>query len=69
MAAMICKRPPHRGQCSENEARHQEKRRIMLLDLKHLFDLWVEHYAKIPDPERSLLPLKAVWFLALSDAG
>jgi restriction system protein len=54
---------------AENEARHQEKRRIMLLDLKQLFDLWVEHYAKIPDPERSLLPLKPVWFLALGDAG
>lgn len=54
---------------AESEARHQEKRRIMLLDLKQLFDLWVEHYVKIPDPERSLLPLKPVWFLALSSGG
>jgi hypothetical protein len=35
----------------------------MLLDLKRLFDLWVEHYEMIPDVERGLLPLKAVWFL------
>lgn len=54
---------------STNEARHQEKRRIMLVDLKQLFDLWVEHYAKIPDAERRLLPLKPVWFLSLNDAG
>lgn len=54
---------------AQNEARHQEKRRVMLVDLKQLFDLWVEHYARIPDPERGLLPLKAVWFLSPRDAG
>jgi len=54
---------------AESEARHQEKRRLMLLDLKQLFDLWVEHYGDIPESERSLLPLKPVWFLALADAG
>lgn len=54
---------------AENEARHQEKRRIMLLDLKRLFDLWIEHYEKVPDLERALLPLKAIWFLSPRDAG
>jgi len=54
---------------AEIEARHQEKRRIMLVDLKQLFDLWVEHYARIPDSERGLLPLKAVWFLTSRDVG
>jgi restriction system protein len=50
-----------------NEARHQEKRRLMLLDLEKLFDLWSEHYERIPERERRLLPLKPVWFLSLSD--
>lgn len=52
---------------AESEARNRENRRLMLIDLKQLFDLWVEHYAKIPDPERRLLPLKPVWFLSPSD--
>ena len=49
---------------AEKEAREQEKRRITLLDLQGLFDLWVEHYDSIPDAERSLLPLRFVPFLA-----
>jgi restriction system protein len=53
---------------ASNEARQQERRRIMLVDLERLFDLWVEHYSKVPDPERGLLPLKPVWFLLPSDA-
>lgn len=46
------------------EAREQEKRRITLLDLQDMFDLWVEHYDSIPDVERSLLPLRFVPYLA-----
>ena len=49
---------------AEKEAREQEKRRITLLDLQDLFNLWVEHYDSIPDAERSLLPLRFVPFLA-----
>jgi len=49
---------------TEKEAREQEKRKITLLDLQDLFDLWVEHYDSIPDAERSLLPLRFVPFLA-----
>lgn len=49
---------------AEDEARRQERRRIMLLDLKRLFDLWVEHYEKIPEDKRRLLPLKPVYYLA-----
>jgi restriction system protein len=52
---------------AENEARSQEKRRIMLLDAERLFDLWVEHYSDIPEEQRSLLPLRTVRFLAPSD--
>jgi restriction system protein len=42
----------------------QERRRIMLLDSKRLFDLWVENYEAIPEQARSLLPIRAVWYLA-----
>jgi restriction system protein len=49
---------------AEGEARHQEKRRIMLIHLERLFDLWVEHYQRIPEESRALLPLRAVHFLA-----
>jgi restriction system protein len=48
---------------AEDEARRQEKRRLMLVDLKRLFDLWVEHYHRIPETQRRLLPLRPVYFL------
>lgn len=48
---------------AESEVRRQEKRRIMLIDLKRLFDLWTEHYEKIPDAQKRLLPLRAVYYL------
>jgi len=47
--------------------RAQEKRRLMLLDLRRLFDLWVEHYDRIPEEHRRLLPLRAIHFLAPSE--
>lgn len=49
---------------AEDEARRQEKRRIMLIDLKRLFDLWTEHYDQIPEAQRRLLPLRPVYYLA-----
>jgi restriction system protein len=49
---------------AEGEARNQEKRRVMLLDLRRFFDLWVEHYEQIPEVNRRLLPLRPVYFLA-----
>ena len=49
---------------AELEVRTQEKRKLMLLGLKKLFDLWVEHYQNIPESKRKLLPLQAVYFLA-----
>ena len=51
---------------AEQEARYQERRRIMLVDLKRLFELWVEHYPRIPEDKRSLFPLKPVHFLNLT---
>lgn len=49
---------------AQTEARTQEKRRITLLGLEQLFDLWLEHYEKVEDRDKQLLPLKPVYFLA-----
>lgn len=47
-----------------DEARRQESRRITLIDLERLFDLWVEHYPKLTDEARRRLPLQPIYFLA-----
>jgi restriction system protein len=49
---------------AEMKARAQEKRQVMLLDLPKLFDLWVEHYARIGEIGKRLLPLKPIYYLA-----
>jgi restriction system protein len=46
------------------EARTQEKRRVTLIDLEELFDLWVQHYSKLSDDARRRLPLRPIYFLA-----
>lgn len=47
------------------EARGQQLRRIMLVDPERLFDLWIEHYARIPEEYRRLLPLKPIYYLGI----
>ncbi|GHU06524.1 hypothetical protein AGMMS50225_01690 [Betaproteobacteria bacterium] len=49
---------------AETEARTQAQRRITLLNLEALFDLWVEHYDRLTDSARRRLPLKPVYFIA-----
>lgn len=49
---------------AEEEARTQEKRKITLVDLERLFDLWVEHYDRLDDAARRRLPLRPIYFLA-----
>ncbi len=49
---------------AEFEARTQEKRRITLISLDKLFDLWVEHYEKLTDQARRRLPLRPIRFLS-----
>ena len=49
---------------AEREARSQEKRRLTLIDLSRLVDLWVEHYDRIEDEDRRRLPLTAVYYLS-----
>ena len=48
---------------AEMEARTQESRRITLIDLERLVELWIEHYEKISDTQRLLLPLRPVHYL------
>ncbi|MFM2448954.1 MAG: hypothetical protein RIS44_1404 [Pseudomonadota bacterium] len=49
---------------AETEARTQEKRRVNLIGLEKLFDLWVEHYDKLTDQARRRLPLRPIQFLS-----
>lgn len=49
---------------ASDEARTQEKRKVTLIPLELLFDLWVEHYAKLSDDARRRLPLRPIHFLA-----
>jgi restriction system protein len=52
---------------AESEARNKETRKLTLLDLESLVDLWVKHYDKIGESDKRLLPLKPVYYLAPSD--
>jgi restriction system protein len=47
-----------------DEARTQEKRKVTLINLEDLVDLWVEHYGKLSDDARRRLPLRPIYFLA-----
>ncbi len=49
---------------ADAEARRQEKRRVTLINLSRLLELWVQHYAALTEVDRQLLPLKPVYFLA-----
>jgi restriction system protein len=49
---------------AQDEARTQDKRKITLIDLDRLFDLWVEHYEKLSNEARRRLPLKQIYFLS-----
>lgn len=48
---------------AEREARHQESRRITLIDVDRLFELWVDNYARVPESGKRLLPLRQIAFL------
>lgn len=49
---------------AEEEARTQEKRKVTLVNLEKLFDLWVEYYGRLDDEARRRLPLRPIHFLA-----
>ncbi|HEY3212374.1 MAG TPA: restriction endonuclease [Actinomycetota bacterium] len=48
---------------AEVEARGQERRSVTLIDMRRLVSLWIEHYDRLIEEDRSLLPLKPVHFL------
>jgi restriction system protein len=49
---------------AQDEARTQEKRKITLIDLERLVDLWIEYYPKLDENARRRLPLQPIYFLA-----
>ena len=49
---------------AEDFARMQERRKITLIDLEQLVDLWTEFYPKLTDLARERLPLTPIYFLA-----
>ncbi len=51
------------------EARNQMMRgqaHLELIDMDQLIGLWIDHYASLSDADKSLLPLRPVYFLAPS---
>jgi len=52
---------------AESEARTKETRKLTLLDLEKLVDLWVKNYDKIEESDKRLLPLRPVYYLAPSE--
>jgi restriction system protein len=52
---------------AEREARSQEKRRLTLVDLDRLVELWIEYFAQLDVSDRQRLPLKPIYFLAPRD--
>lgn len=52
---------------AEREARSEQVRTVTLLSAKRFFDLWIEHYDRVSEPYRRLLPLRSVHFLAPED--
>jgi len=52
---------------AELEARTKETRKLTLVDLERLVELWVEHYDKVNETDKLLLPLKPVYYLAPTD--
>lgn len=49
---------------AEDEARTQEKRKVTLVDLDRLFELWVEFYPELEETARRRMPLRPIHFLA-----
>jgi restriction system protein len=51
---------------AQAEARQQESRRVSLLTMDDLIDLWVERYERLPESDKQLLPLRPIYYLAPS---
>jgi restriction system protein len=49
---------------AEHEARTQQLRRVTLIDLERLVELWKENYGRLDEAARRRLPLEPIYFLA-----
>jgi restriction system protein len=52
---------------AEDEARTQPTRKVTLLNLERLYELWVEHYEKLDQDAKDIFPLKPIYFLSPED--
>jgi len=52
---------------AQSEARTKETRKLTLIDLEKLVELWIEHYGKVTESDKRLLPLKPIHYLAPID--
>jgi restriction system protein len=52
---------------AELEARAQDNRRLMLIDMGRLMKMWIEHYEKLSEIDKARLPIRPVYFLAPID--
>jgi restriction system protein len=48
---------------AEDFARNQEKRKITLIDLDRLVELWIQFYDKLTELARKRLPLSPIYYL------
>lgn len=48
---------------ADDFARNQERRKVTLIDLQRLVDLWIQHYSQLGDTARGRLPLTPIYFL------
>jgi restriction system protein len=49
---------------AELEVRSQENRRLMLIDMERLVEMWIDNYSKLREEDKKHLPLRPVHFLA-----
>lgn len=49
---------------AKDAARNQERRRLTLIDIRQLYELWIDHYQKLSDEARRRMPLRQVYFLS-----
>lgn len=52
---------------AEDEARKQTTRKITLIDIERLVDLWIEKYEKLDEKAKRRLPLTPIYFLTPAD--
>lgn len=52
---------------ASEEARNDDRRKVTLLDLSRIYDLWVEHYDNLTQEAKHRFPLKPIYFLTSLD--